>query len=192
MWPWEHLALGYLLYSGQRRIRGRARPTGGETALLTVGTQCPDLIDKPLAWTFDVLPSGISLAHSLVGTAGLCLLALAVARRRNRLRVGVAFTVGYLSHLLGDVLFYLLADGRLVVRFLLWPLVARPPIGETTFAAELFGLLGGFLAFLSTPRGGLYLVFELLLVGGAFLLWAADGRPGLRAVIGRLSGILDV
>ena len=49
MWPWEHLAFGYVLYSlGVRTLRGRT-PRGPPVLVLAVATQVPDLLDKPLA-----------------------------------------------------------------------------------------------------------------------------------------------
>ncbi|PSQ27664.1 hypothetical protein BRD03_05435 [Halobacteriales archaeon QS_9_68_17] len=91
MWPWGHLAVGYLLYAASSR-RQRARPPdGAETILIAFGTQFPDLGDKPLAWTVSVLPNGRSLAHSafvaaavIGGVRWLC--RRADARRRVRPR----------------------------------------------------------------------------------------------------------
>jgi hypothetical protein len=61
MWPWEHLAVGYLLYSVSCVLWGRY-PTRIGVAALAFGTQFPDLVDKPLGWWLGVLPSGQSFA----------------------------------------------------------------------------------------------------------------------------------
>lgn len=58
MWPWGHAAIGYLLFSMDTRLRYGRRPGGPATILLFFGTQFPDLVDKPLAWTLPLLPSG--------------------------------------------------------------------------------------------------------------------------------------
>ena len=65
MWPWGHLAVGYLVYSGLSRWRFGRLPGSVATLAVALGTQLPDLVDKPLAWTVNVLASGRSLAHSL-------------------------------------------------------------------------------------------------------------------------------
>jgi len=72
MWPWGHLAVGYLLWSVLVRDRRFRPPTGAETLLLAVGTQFPDAVDKPLAWSLGVLPNGRSLAHSVFLATALC------------------------------------------------------------------------------------------------------------------------
>ncbi|WEL26791.1 MULTISPECIES: hypothetical protein [Haloferax] len=62
-----HLAFGYLLVVALARVRDWEfrYPHGLTLALLVVGMQLPDLIDKPLAYA-GVLPNGRSLARSLL------------------------------------------------------------------------------------------------------------------------------
>ena len=60
MLPWGHLAVGYLAYSLAVRVRSGGPPAGLAVAALAVGTQFPDLIDKPLVSWVSVLPSGRS------------------------------------------------------------------------------------------------------------------------------------
>lgn len=119
MWPWGHLAFAYVLYSGVVHLRYRRGPAWPGIVLVALGSQTPDLIDKPLAWTLNVLPSGRSLGHSfLVGTV-VVFVAVALLRR-YRLK-GWPFALGYYSHLLGDSIRPLL-DGRIHdLAFLLWP-----------------------------------------------------------------------
>ncbi|PSQ17916.1 hypothetical protein BRC99_00275 [Halobacteriales archaeon QS_7_69_60] len=69
MLPWGHLAVGYLAYSLAVRGRTGGPPAGLATAALAVGTQFPDLIDKPLVAWVSLLPSGRSLGHSLLFAA---------------------------------------------------------------------------------------------------------------------------
>jgi len=87
MWPWGHAAVGYLAYSLGYRASDR-RLTGAAVIALGVGTQFPDLIDKPLGWTFGVLPGGRTLAHSLLTVAVVAVvlaipLGVVSARRRR-------------------------------------------------------------------------------------------------------------
>ena len=70
MWPWEHLAFGYLLWSLWLRARGRSLPGDWEALVLVFATQLPDLVDKPLAWQLGVLPGGRSLGSRGATIAG--------------------------------------------------------------------------------------------------------------------------
>jgi len=168
MWPWGHLALGYLLYSGTRRV-----PSGlGTLALaLVLGSQVPDLLDKPLAWLLGVLPTGRSLGHSLP-FAVLVLAVLALVVRwwiPERPELGVAYGVGHLSHLLGDALYPVLAGEFAHLAFLGYPLV--PP-----FEYDIGQSVGAHLALIEFSPA---FVFELVLVALAVGIRLADGRPGL-------------
>lgn len=67
--------VGYVAYSAFKRLRTGQAPTQWNALVLAVATQTPALIDKPLAWQFGVLSSGVSAAHSLlVGVPELCCL----------------------------------------------------------------------------------------------------------------------
>jgi len=179
MWPWEHLAVGYLLYSGWLRLRYDRTPGGWDAVVLGVTTQIPDLIDKPLAWKFGVLPSGISLGHSLFLAVPVSILAL----WRCRPSVGWAVAIGYGSHLLGDLLYPALTGTIVGPTIFLWPVVPADP-GNTAFAPTIRRLFEQFLVFLSSERGQLYALFEGLLLGVATVIWVADGLPGLRDALG--------
>jgi len=125
MWPWGHLGLGYLLAVP---LLERYGLDGDYVALavLAAGTQLPDLVDKPLAWTFGVLPYGRAVMHSLVvvAIAAVALSALSVPGR-----VRVPLLAGWVSHLAGDAV-YPLAEGAVgEVTFLAYPLVALPEPG---------------------------------------------------------------
>jgi len=179
VWPWEHVALAYVLLSAYARLVEGSPPDTGVAVAAGAGAVLPDLVDKPLAWTFGILPSGTSLAHSLLVAVPALLLLRWVAARRGRARLWAGFAVGYLSHLLGDVVYEPLLGGPVSAEFLLWPLIpARPspPRGLFRYTSEYLAV---FLQFLSTPRGLLYLGLDLLLLGAAVALWVADGAPGL-------------
>ncbi|WP_135854071.1 metal-dependent hydrolase [Halorussus salinus] len=172
MWPWGHLAVGYLLYSSFVHASARRAPDGYATVALAFGTQLPDLVDKPLAWTFGVIPNGRSLAHSLVVAAVFLTAVWLVLRLLDYATIGTAFVIGYLSHLLGDALDPLLAGDLYSLGFLAWPLVA--PIEyetEQSFVAHLQELSPAALV---SDEG----LFALLMI----LLWLYDGAPGLRVV----------
>ncbi len=178
MWPWEHLAVGYLAYSGYTRLRYGRAPADKPAVALAITTQFPDLIDKPLAWTVDVLPSGYSFGHSVFVATALLALVLGISRHRDVPAVGSAVAIGYTSHLLGDLLYPVIRGGGTDVTILLWPLVARPRNAPLSLIAETSRLFAEFVVYLGSPRGVAYLGLELALVGGACALWFLDGRPG--------------
>lgn len=179
MWPWEHLAVAYVCYSlFSRVVLGRV-PSRLEVFVVAFTSQLPDLVDKPLAWAFDVLPSGATLAHSVFVAAPGSVLALGLAVRYRRPGIGVAVAVGWLTHLLTDVLYPVAYDGSIRPEYVLWPLVpASPPLLEGLVGnVSLYGRR--YVDYLLSPDGVLYLAFELALLVGALVLWLADGAPGL-------------
>jgi membrane-bound metal-dependent hydrolase YbcI (DUF457 family) len=188
MWPWEHLAFGYVLASLTNRLGTDRRLTAADALVIGLATQLPDLIDKPLAWTVGILPSGLSLGHSLFFALPLSLLVVLVARSRGRTGLGVVFAVAYGSHLFGDALYPMLTGGSFSPRFVLWPLVPASSEAGVGFLSQLDLFVGRFLQFLGTPLGRVYLVLEAVLLVGATALWYVDGAPGLSWFLDRLPG----
>ncbi len=129
MFPWTHAAFGYALLLVLAVALSR-RVSRAELLAVVVGTQLPDLVDKPLAWWFNVLPSGRSLAHSLVVAVPLLVLVLAVAWYRSHPAVGAAFALGYASHLLGDTYVELLYWRTEDLSFLLYPFLPAYPYDD--------------------------------------------------------------
>ncbi|WP_266079564.1 metal-dependent hydrolase [Haladaptatus caseinilyticus] len=167
MWPWGHLAVGYIAYSGFRRTWSARPPTDYEVFALALGTQFPDIIDKPLAWGFGVLPTGRSLAHSLLTASLLLAITYGYCRRRGIRNFWAAFAIGYLTHPFADVFQPVLLGQYQYAVFLLWPIRSFPtnhPVYVSPFDAS------GFFA------------FELLLVAVALIVWLFDGTPGLDVV----------
>lgn len=179
MLPWEHVAASYLAYSLFSRLAYRRAPRGDAVVLVVLAAMLPDLIDKPLAWGANAIPTGQSLAHSLV----FALPAILVARLALGRRLAIAFGMSYLIHVGGDVVFPVALGLGPRYRFLLWPLVDLPMTQHPGLFARTREVLGTFFEFLGTRRGRLYLLFEGLLLGTAFGAWLLDGRPGLGAVL---------
>jgi len=199
MWPWGHLAVGYLCYSLLARATDR-RVSAFAVVAVAVGTQFPDLIDKPLAWTLTVLPNGRSLAHSLLTAALVGFVLLLIARkidaRTIERAIGTdggttlapsavhlvgAFLLGYVSHLISDGLHSIVTGQFQYLAYLAWPVL--PPIqydGPKSF-------VGHFAAMELTP----FLALEFLLVGVAAVAWYFDGLPGLDAVGWSLQRVRD-
>jgi hypothetical protein len=172
MWPWGHLAVGYLIYAALSRWRFDEPPSAAATVAVAFGTQFPDLVDKPLAWTFQVLPSGRSLAHSLLTATVVCVLVYVYARRHGWARPAVAFAVGYLSHPFADALSPVLAGEYDYVRYLGWPVLDQPPYDTS----------GGFAAQFADLEPSAAVLAGTVLVGFALVVWLRDGRPGLAAL----------
>jgi hypothetical protein len=187
MWPWEHLAFGYLWLSLGTHVWGDRRPSDEAVVALAVGTQFPDLVDKPLAWWLGVLPSGVSLGHSILIALPAVGLLVWITKRRGQGAVGWAFGVGYLSHIAADGVFSLAIDGDISPGYMLWPLLSRPG-KDTTFFVTVGELWATFVRFLGSPRGRLYLGVELLFLAGVLVLWVSDGTPGVRWLRGGGSG----
>jgi len=178
MLPWGHAAVGYLAYRLYTFLRHRRPPVGAAVVALAVGTQFPDLVDKPLAWRFGVLPSGRSLAHSLLLLGVVAALLYWVGRRRSaRTRTAAfAFLVGWVSHLFSDAYLILFSE-QTCVNYLVWPLAAclydekDRSIIEYLFAVEL--------------ADGHLFGLGLTVVAGA--VWLFDGAPGVRYLIRKVT-----
>jgi len=177
VWPWGHLAVGYVLYSVLMRIRHGRSPDGIAALVVAFGTQFPDLVDKPLAWTVQILPSGRSLAHSLLTATIVIVLVTWYARRHERSDLAGAFAVGYLSHLFGDAIGPVLEGKYVYLSSLGWPLLPPPPYDHEG------GILAHFGDFGFTPMSA----FEIALAAAIFGLWLRDGSPGLEMVRSRLA-----
>jgi hypothetical protein len=180
MWPWGHLAVGYMLYSLSQRVLTSERITGREAVVLAVATQLPDLVDKPLAWSFSVFSSGYAIGHSVFVAVPVGIAALVVAFRRDRLGLGLAVTVGYWSHLFADVMLAVVFGNRYTVSRVLWPAVALPGSNSRlgTFEQVRY-YFGEFLELLAAGNPVVFIVFfgPLLL---AAALWIVDGAPVAR------------
>jgi hypothetical protein len=178
MWPPGHLALGYVAASlASRTTRGRS-PDALHLPWIVLGSQFPDLIDKPLSWTFGILPGGRTLAHSAFAAVAVAVVAVAVGRRL-RSHAGVAFAAAYASHLVGDAIRPALAGDVAGLRFLLWPVV--PYRGAPGEEVDLLARLASM-----SLSGGL--TVELVLAGAVALLWLVDGAPGVGATLRALRG----
>lgn len=170
MWPWGHLAVAYLLYTFVTHRRFGRPPRAVPAIALAIGSQTPDLIDKPLAWNVGVLPGGRTLAHSLFVVALLVPTVLLVAEQFEHRTIGVGFLVGYCSHLLADVPPAVLSGEFAGASYLLWPLLEQPP------EAPVAGILDAILHYYAL---GPYEWVQFALFGAAIVVWYRDGVPGL-------------
>jgi hypothetical protein len=179
VFPPGHVAAGYLLYSLLRRLRGGRVPDDLLVVLaLAVGTQMPDLIDKPLAYATTILPYGRSLGHS--GVLTLVVLAAALVLARTYGPAPVAFAVGWASHLAADAVGIVIEGSWAHLWYYLgWPLFPLPEVEHHD----------GFIEYLLSLDATLLLSLELALVVLALALWIRDGRPGLRDLKRRVAAV---
>lgn len=137
MYPAGHFLLAAVPLTVYTVVRWRRLPSGPTVLLLLVATQLPDVIDKPLAWTLAVLPSGRMLAHSLVVSLPVLTVVVLLAARRGYGRYAVVFSAGYLSHIAGDFHPMLrLGTDYYFFPNLFWPLLAANPDRSPSFAAH--------------------------------------------------------
>lgn len=185
MWPWTHVAFGYVWYSVLVHLVLRRRPTDVPAILAGVSALLPDLVDKPLAWSIGATTTGYGPAHSVF--VGVPLLALAAVGlwRRTRLEMGIALFVGYVSHLLGDIIFQYFDDGRIVTAVVSWPL--GPGASESTggILAHVVHYLRYYVHAIVMGEATTYVLVSIAIVVGVFALWIADGTPGLVVVTSR-------
>lgn len=138
MFPHEHLLVALLPVVAYVAVRDRRLPTRGVAFAAAVGSQFPDLVDKPLAHQFGVLPSGRVFMHSLPFALPIAAGVLAYGWSTERPRVAGAFAVAYLSHLVADTYRSLLAGQ--VPPDLLWPFVAAQSRSVVPFWAGVDGI----------------------------------------------------
>jgi hypothetical protein len=178
MWPWGHLAVGYVAFSAFVRLGLRSRPSDRGVLVLAVATQLPDLVDKPLAWQFGLLNNGVGVAHSLlVGVPAALALGIALGFRGYP-ELGAGVAIGYGSHVLGDLLFAALFSQPPILPAFLWPVYTTPAAAAPGLGAKTWQLLLDSLALFGGGMGRTYVLLEVLLIGGTVVLWILDGKPG--------------
>lgn len=176
MVPLGHAAFAYLWYVGIAAVGRRPLPIRWGLVPLAIGSQLPDLLDKPLSF-YGPLVSGRSLGHSLL-TAVVLIAVIRVAANRivesdagavssQRVEMAdltpLAFAVGYLSHLLADSL-EALVDGEYgELFFLLWP-VLSPIDYPKDEVSPFLRLLEVYQQPLRHPQ------FELILLAGGLFV----------------------
>lgn len=185
MWPWTHALLGYVCYSLAVRATFRRRPADVPAILAVVAAVLPDLVDKPLAWTFDVVTTGYGPAHSLLVGVPLAAVVGAWAWRVGRREAGLGFLVGYASHLLGDLLFQYADEGELVASVVLWPVSPTAPDSAGSLVEQVVFFLVRYANQIQSGEATPYLVATLALAGGVVVLWVVDGTPGVRLLLDR-------
>lgn len=189
MWPWGHLAFGYVLYSMYTHLWNRKAPSGRLVLVLAFSTQLPDLVDKPLSWTFGIFPSGYSIAHSIFVAIPVTIALLGATWYINRSGIGIAFGIGYGSHLLSDLLVAILTRGATVGR-VLWPVITQPPYDHNLSLSQriIHYLVRYSISIIRGENIKIFLI-QSSFVFIAISLWVYDGFPGFNEIRRILSQI---
>ena len=166
MFPHEHLLVALLPVVTYVVVRDRRLPTRGVVFAAAVGSQFPDLVDKPLAHRFGILPSGRVFMHSLPFALPIAAAVLAYGWYTERPRVTGAFAVAYLSHLVGDTYRRLLVGQ--VPPDLLWPFVTAQPRPTVPFWAGVNGI-----------NVRLWTIFSAVVLGVTLVVVMVDARRQL-------------
>ncbi len=176
MQPVVHPIVGYICYAAYTRLSDGNKPEAEPTIVAVFAATLPDLIDQPL-WLLGITSVGRRFAHSLFGTAFFIGIVALLARRYGRRDLGVAFAIGYLSHVAADIPWHVLAGDYNELGFLLWPVTEMPAYS----GVKVVGTVGG------VEVTTLWLEAVIFVVG--VVLWWADDRPGLDLLARSLSRI---
>ncbi|WP_226482863.1 metal-dependent hydrolase [Natrinema amylolyticum] len=181
MWPWEHAIVAYLSYSLLCHTVFRDSPGGLDAFAVVFASVLPDLIDKPLAWTYGVFDVGYGIGHSIFFAVPLAIFVGTIARAADRPLAGLAFGVGYLSHPVADVVDSVFRQDALLIEIMLWPVspVEGQPPGPDVLDV-FFMLVGRYASTILAGELSTYLWIQVGLAGLAMLVWLLDGAPVLR------------
>ncbi|MFC3476705.1 metal-dependent hydrolase [Halobacterium litoreum] len=178
MWPWGHLAFGYVCVSALTRVFAGRPPSDREALLVLLATQLPDLVDKPLGWGLDLYATGYGAAHSVLVAGPLLLVVLAYAVRKRSV-AALAFVAAYASHPAGDVLSALLDDNPAALSRVLWPVADLPAYGtERGFAERALHYFAAYATELADPTALAALAAYASVFAAVGALWLYDGAPG--------------
>jgi len=129
MRPFEHLIVALSLAVCYLLVTTRRLVTPKLAVVAFIGSQFPDIVDKPLALELGVLPTGRVGMHSLPLAVPIWIAVVLYSWQTERPHGGLVFVIAYASHLVADN-YAALARGR-IPSDLLWPLsspVPRPAI----------------------------------------------------------------
>lgn len=125
MRPVEHFIIALIPVAFYMLFRRRCLPSLELTAVTFVGSQFPDLIDKPLALQLNLIPTGRVFMHSLPIAIPVWVFIVIYSWKTNRLRGGSAFVFASALHLIADN-YPTVAAGQMPSD-LLWPFLSATP-----------------------------------------------------------------
>lgn len=125
MFPHQHFIVALVPVVAYVLVSDRRLPTRHLVGVVFLGSQFPDLVDKPLAHQFVVLPSGRVFMHSVPTVLPFLLVLGVYGWKTERLGLSLAFGFAHLSHVLADHTSSLLSTNPQLPPELLWPFL--PP-----------------------------------------------------------------
>lgn len=171
MRPLEHFIVAALPVTAGVLLITRQRPSSTIIGATFVGSQFPDLIDKPLAFYTGLIPTGRVFMHSLpIAIPFLCVVG-AYGWQTNHRAPALAFVFAHLSHIIADTYQTVLNTPLTPSPDLFWPLTApvvRPEIPHWAGPNSL--------------NMYLWTVFSIAVL--SYVLWwllAVDNRPFARS-----------
>ena len=126
MLPHEHFIVAFVPVFAYVVLRDRQLISLQLTAIVFIGSQFPDLVDKPLAHQFGLIPSGRVFMHSLPIAIPFLLIVAVYGWKTDRNPLSGAFIFAYLSHLVADHYTSLFGPDPHIPAELLWPLLSVP------------------------------------------------------------------
>lgn len=124
MFPHQHFIVAIVPVVAYVMVSDRRLPSIHLLGIVFLGSQFPDLVDKPLAHQFVVLPSGRVFMHSLPIVLPLLVLLGVYGWRTDRRRLSAAFAFAHLSHVFTDHLTALRSPTPQLPPELLWPILS--------------------------------------------------------------------
>ena len=123
MLPHEHFITAFVPVVAYFAIRYRQLPSAGVVFVVFVGSQFPDLVDKPLTLA-NLIPWGRVFMHSLPFALPIATIVLLYAVATDQQHLGGGFVFAYLLHIPGDWYGRLLSGE--IPPDLLWPIMSIP------------------------------------------------------------------
>lgn len=190
MWPWGHLAFGYILFTVYHRVRFSIPPSGFVVLSLVFGTQFPDIVDKPLAYWFHVIPEGRLFAHTLTFAVPLSIILFVIGIQTKNREYIQAFIFGWYSHILADSWKGLITLNFERLSFLLWPILEAPDYPSDSLTDHLNKLILNLQnvnidSILSGRSGGF--IYQLIFFFIVLAIWILEGYPGLKWIIQKIN-----
>lgn len=131
MRPIEHFIVAIMPVGAVILLLTRQRPPASVIGAAFIGSQFPDVIDKPLAFYTGIIPSGRVFMHSLPIAIPFLLTVGVYGWQTNHNTLSLAFVFGHLSHIIADTYQTLRGPNPTLSPDLFWPFVdpiTRPEI----------------------------------------------------------------
>jgi membrane-bound metal-dependent hydrolase YbcI (DUF457 family) len=164
MFPLEHFLVASLPVLMYALICNGHLPSIRLTAVTFIGSQFPDLVDKPLAYQFGLIPSGRVFMHSLPIALPFLLGIIIYGWKTERNRLSLGFAFAYVSHLVADNYRPLFGPHPQIRSDLLWPFVepvSRPDVPSWAGVGGIHTTLWTAFSFLILLTTGTIIIIDL-------------------------------